>query len=784
MRSTISSIISLVLIAVLVYFSFSRLRPDANYSQSGFDMKRAMSHVEQIGQSPHSIGTARHAAVRNYIVQQLQKMGLQVQTQEGFTMHDGGFLVKPTNIITRIEGSDPNAKSLLLLSHYDSAVHSAYGASDAASGVATILETTRTFLANRTSHTNDIIILFTDGEEIGLNGAKLFVDDHEWAKNVGLVLNFEARGSGGPSNMIVETNGGNSNLIKAFDEANVSHPVATSLMYSIYKMLPNDTDSTVFREEGDINSFFFAFIDDHYDYHTTLDNPQRLDPESLAHQASYLVPTLKHFANINLENLYAETDNVYFDLPFSTLAHYPFSWIIPMLIIAIVLFVILIIHGFKKKQLTGNGVARGFLPFLAALILSPLLTHFGWQALMSLYPEYSEMLHGFTYNGHTYIAVFVFLTLAILWISYSKLGSKETVPNLMVAPLFIWLIICAALSVKLQGAAYFVIPVFFSLVSFWICLRQERPSLVLLVLINAVSIFIFAPLIQSFPVGLGLSMLSASAVLTVLLFGLLLPIFGYYRAKKFYGYMSLVTALILLIVAHVNSSFTEESPKPNSLVYNFDHQTLKANWNTYDTVLDDWTKAVLGDDPTVFKQDNTFSSKYNSAYTFTKSAEPVGVPEPSVILARNDSASTNTTLYNLKIAPNRDVNRMEMYTQDTISFKSFKANGIEARDIDRNGKTYNKHTKRWSNHVLTYYLTDSDTLRLEFETTKGHMPEFSLYEASNSLMSNPEIPVKPRPKNMIPKPFILNDAIISKYVIDTKTWDYEPKIKTEDVDSE
>ena len=778
MRNAISSLISLVLIAILVFFSFNRLRPDANYNQSGFDMNRAMSHIEQIGQSPHSIGTTKHAFVRNYIVQQLQKMDLQVQTQEGFVMHDNGLLVKPTNIIARIEGTDPNAKALLLLSHYDSAVHSAYGASDAASGVATILESVRVFLSNRTSHTNDIIILFTDAEEIGLNGAQLFVNEHEWSQDVGLVLNFEARGSGGPSNMIVETNGGNANLIKAFDDANVSHPVATSLMYSIYKMLPNDTDSTVFREDGDINSFFFAFIDDHYDYHTSLDNPQRLDKESLAHQASYLVPTLKHFSSINLENLNAENDDIYFDLPFSTLIHYPFSWIMPMLFGALLLFVFLIFYGFKKKRLSGKSVLKGFLPFLASLIVAPGLAYYGWSALRSMYPQYKEILQGFTYNGHTYILAFVFLSLAILWLAYAKLGKTISVPNLMVAPLFFWILICGAVAYELQGAAYFLIPVLLSLVSFWLCIKQERPSLVLLVLINACSIFIFVPLIQFFPVGLGLKMLYASALLTVLLFGLLLPIFGYFKLKKFYGYASFLVAIICFGIAHLNSGFTEESPKPNSLVYNFDHQTLKANWNTYDRMLDDWTKAVLGEDPTVFKQENTFSSKYNSAYTFTKSAEPVGVPEPSVVLTKNDTSSTSTTTYNLKIAPNRDLNRMEFYTQDTISFKSFKANGKQTKDIIYRGETQNKHTKRWNNHVLTYYLTDGDTLRLEFETAKNHKPKFMLYEASNTLLSNPEVPLKQRPKNMIPKPFILNDAIISKYMIDTEAWNYETETIT------
>ena len=108
-------------------------------------MDRAFSHVEQIGQNPHAVGTTKHAFVRNYIVQQLQKMGLEVQTQEGYCLSDDGILVKPINILSRIPGTNPDAKALVLMSHYDSNPHSAKGASDAGSGVATILESIRAF---------------------------------------------------------------------------------------------------------------------------------------------------------------------------------------------------------------------------------------------------------------------------------------------------------------------------------------------------------------------------------------------------------------------------------------------------------------------------------------------------------------------------------------------------------------------------------------------------------------------------------------------------------------
>lgn len=43
------------------------------------------------------------------------------------------------NILARFKGSE-GGKSLMLLSHYDSGYHSSLGASDACSGVVTILE--------------------------------------------------------------------------------------------------------------------------------------------------------------------------------------------------------------------------------------------------------------------------------------------------------------------------------------------------------------------------------------------------------------------------------------------------------------------------------------------------------------------------------------------------------------------------------------------------------------------------------------------------------------------
>jgi hypothetical protein len=93
---------------------------------------------------------------------------------------------------------------------------------------------------------------------------------------MGLVLNFEARGRGGLSYMFMETNGKNSKFLSDFLATKNNFPAANSLMYSIYKKLPNDTDLTVFREDVKINGFNFTFIGDHFDYHTAQDSYERL----------------------------------------------------------------------------------------------------------------------------------------------------------------------------------------------------------------------------------------------------------------------------------------------------------------------------------------------------------------------------------------------------------------------------------------------------------------------------------------------------------------------------
>ena len=768
--------VSFLLLLALTYYSFYSLMPRGGtpdtLPETEFSTARALVPLKEIAQAPHYIGSEENSRVRNYLMAHLKALGLQPETQEGYILNEKwGGMDKPVNILAKIEGSG-DGKALLIFSHYDSALVPSLGASDAGSGVVTILECVRAYLATGQQPKNDIIILFTDGEEVGLDGAKLFVREHPWAKNVGLALNFEARGSGGPSNMIVETNHGNQNLIQGFIDAHPEYPVASSLMYSIYKMLPNDTDSTVLREEGDIDGLFFAFIDDHYDYHTANDTVENLDLNTLQHQGSYLLPLLTYFADADLSQVRSEVDDVYVNMPFIKMIHYPFSWVMPMALIAALLLILLLVYGIRNGRLNGRHIARGFVPFLLAMILSGLLAYYGWQLLLQWYPGYNEIQHGFTYNGHTYIALFVVLTLFILFSLYQKFGKKVHPANLLVAPLVFWLLINLGLALYLKGGAFFIIPFYFGLLSLWVLIRQEFPSPLLMLLLAVPAVFTFAPLIQFFPVGLGLEMLAISCVFTVLLFGLLLPILGFYRYKKLFAALFLILGIGFFISAHFNSGFTDTTQKPNSLLYYQDTDTQKAYWVTYDRLLDDWTRGYLGEHPEEASKyvENAAGSKYNTGYTYAAEA-------PWKVIPAFDTWRNKDTLVgqerevSFTIIPNRDVDVIRLYADKDIVFDALSYNGIAVAK-DSTGRVY---SNRVNNGLLSYYVSPNDTLEVAYRVPDTVNVAFNVLEYSFDLLKNPLFTMDKRPSNTMTKPFVFNDAIVQKRWVHPRLLEARPK---------
>ena len=758
-------IISILIIIASVYYSFYSLMPSEKIKdvtkKTEFSTKAALTHLKEITKKPHYTGSPEHELVRNYIVSELEKLGLQVEIQEQIAVNKKWRAAANTkNIIAKIKGTE-KGKALLLLTHYDSSPHSSLGASDAGSGVVVILEGIRAFLAKQEQPKNDIIICITDAEELGLLGANAFVNHHPWSKDVGLVLNFEARGSGGPSYILLETNGGNKNLIESFSKANTQYPVGNSLMYSIYKMLPNDTDLTVFREDGDIEGFNFAFIDDHFDYHTVQDSYERIDLNTLKHQASYLTATLNYYSNNNLENLKAQEDYVYFNFPYFGLVFYPFSWITPLFIFCAVLFFILLYIGISKKKLTTIGILKGFVPFLLSLVFSTLITFFGWKLLLKIHPQYNDILHGFTYNGHYYIAAFIAITLAICFWFYKGFFKKRTAQDLLIAPLFFWLLINGGVAFYLQGSAFFIIPVLILVVTLLVLIYSDSKSNTVLffTILSIPVLLIFAPLLKMLPVGLGLKMLAVSTVFVVLLFSFLVPIFQQYKNHKNLAKLFLIIGVMGLISAAFSSNYNEDRKEPNSILYVFDTDKNEAYWASYNSKVDEFTKQFLGDNPTKGNYDkNTTASKYKTSIQLHTKTAILNLEKPLITIVSDTVVNSNRSVC-LSIMSNRNANKIEILTKTPIKFKSFKVNDEEIANTLKSNYLFSIE----KGTVLSYYRTSEDEIiDIEFEVDQDQKFDLDILEVKFDLFTNSEFTITPRSEIMMPMPFVLNDATVIK----------------------
>lgn len=134
---------------------------------------------------------------QNYIVATLKSLAIPAfnhQYRHTFNQ-EGIFQSKQgTNIIAQIPGTQPNKGIILLSAHYDHLGRKGNqvfnGADDNASGVAALLYYAQRLTKKPLRHS--VILLFTDGEEVGLLGAKAFVSQQkDLLKSIKLNINID-----------------------------------------------------------------------------------------------------------------------------------------------------------------------------------------------------------------------------------------------------------------------------------------------------------------------------------------------------------------------------------------------------------------------------------------------------------------------------------------------------------------------------------------------------------------------------------------------------------------
>ena len=574
--------------AVAAVLSLYSLRPPAPVPASApsneFSADRAVDYIRPIAAGPRPTGSPANAAAREYILSAFRRRGLDPQVQETIGIRQTGRYAPAAfvrNVLARLRGRE-TGKAVLLVGHYDSTPNGP-GAADDGQSVGVLLETLRALRAGPALR-NDVIFLLTDGEELGLLGAAAFVNEHPWAKDVGVALNFEARGTGGPVHMF-ETSEQNGWLIRQFVQA-APYPRTDSISYEIYRRLPNDTDLTVFKRHG-YAGLNFAFIEDVFFYHTPFDDLAHLDRGSVQQQGSYALSLARQFGNADLSQTRAD-DAVFFTAPGRKVMVYSQALVWPLALATSLLLAALIAAGLRRRSLAPMALARGLLAFLLAMVAAPAAVWALWQVIVRLQPP-PAVTYIQPYNWRWYEFAFIALTLAIVIAIYTVFLRRTSVADLTASGLLVWMILMlVACNLAPLTSYIFTWPLLLALPAFWALLARPRWLTVWLCLSVVVAAWLVTPYIDLLFVSLTVGAGALAMLLLALLLGLLLPAWLFLCSVRLVLGAALA-CLLLLVAASLTSGFTPEHPKPATVAYSLDSATGKAVWITDALTPDPWS---------------------------------------------------------------------------------------------------------------------------------------------------------------------------------------------------
>jgi hypothetical protein len=414
-----------------------------------FSALRAFNHVRAIAQRPHPATSADNRRVRAYIAETLRGLGLRVDVQEGTEAKTA-----IVNLYAELPGREPGPPRVLFVSHHDS-VPQGPGAADATAGVATLIETIRALKAEGTNR-NTLAFLFTDGEEFGLLGARLFVRTQpERLRDIEVVVNLEARGNHGPVVMF-QTGPGNLGLARMFG-ASVPYPVASSFSQDVYRHLPNDTDFTVFMRAGK-HGYNFAFVGGVEFYHTSKDAPENLSLRTLQHYGDCVLPVARSLARADdagWARLAGPGDAVYGGLVRGVIFAYPATWIPFLTGLTVVAYLAILGYGYRQRRLRIWPSLRAALASLAAALIVVLIG-VGAVAAWGHLPDVRRMrIPGLNLPADTAVLILLLVLASLLACGLGRRFARASNPaEALAGGLLWWIFMGCAAACALPGATF------------------------------------------------------------------------------------------------------------------------------------------------------------------------------------------------------------------------------------------------------------------------------------------------------------------------------------------
>ena len=657
------------------------------------------------------------------------------------------------NVVVKIPGTNPS-KSIALDAHYDS-MPTTPGASDCGSCVVTLIETARALKAGPPLK-NDIIFIFTDIEEFGPTlGAKVFFEKHKWAKDIGIVLNFEGIGRTGPS-IMYETGPASGWLVKELNRV-TSHPVAQSWLFDIYKRTPINTDFNVYSKAG-ISGLNFAYFNEGTVYHTLMDNYDTIDPRSVQHHGNYALSITRHLGNLDLDTISDNnsSDSVYFTFFRGWLVNYPVSWALPLSVLIGFILACTVFTGLLREQAAVSGIFKGLLLFLLSVIVTTGLTFGIWTAIYSSHSQYQAMFFGRIYNAHLYLFAFTALAFFICSLNYILFKRKSRATDLTLGALIWWWVLTMATSIMMPGYSYlFAWPMLFVCIGLgWLYWKKQAESRswersIVSTLCAMPALIIYAPGINIMFQFAPTEIIVIVILMIVLLLALLiLPMDLITSPSKWWlpGASFLLT-LVFLASGSMTADFDLEHPQPNSIAYLQNTEKGENFWFSKGTQPDAWTSQFFPADKEVKqKKVGEFlpSSLFNWIKVITSEAPAISIAPPDLKVLDDQTEGTIRQVQ-VRLTSTRSAS---IITMDVTPRRVVQAITIDGQRIAKpEGLT--KKNDYWG---LIYYAVPPEGILVTLELDASQPLNVKLTDQSWDLPEIPGMKIRQRPGNMIPMP--------------------------------
>jgi len=281
-------------------------------------------------------------------------------------------------------------------------------------------------------------------------------------------------------------------------------------------------------------------------------------------------------------------------------------------------------------------------------------------------------------------------------------------------------------------------------------------------LLSLPGLMIIAPLLTMLPVGLGLKMLVVTTVLTVLILSTLISSFDFYHNHKSLIRLFLAITILTFSAAYLNGKYDENQRLPDSIIFYQDVEKNQAFWASYDQQPDNFTEQFLGKTPEYGNLSIPFGGKYQNKIRRFKPTSPLNCKLPIITKTINDSLFLDKTIVEFSIQSSGNSSLYYIQTNSHLSLYQMSINGVETKFSKAPEESLQTNFDKGEKIVSYYLAAGVNHLSLQMTIPKNQVVDLDLYDISLDLLENQNFKIVQRPLDKLPKPFVINDAVVLK----------------------